>query len=1039
MAKASDLLSQLMLRARRNALQAYGARLDVNRPNELPPEWTLDTRLPTANQPPAWMPVHVRTTYMRRKGAGKGAWKSFYDETERVQRTWVAVNADGSLEAFGMGTSSKLLHTSQGKPNGNWDGAWAPLFTDDHTVKKLTYTRNIDGHLEIFRTDKDNRVFHSRQTTANQGGFGSWRELYSPTDKRISIAAETNLDGRLEAFAVAEDGVVWRTAQTSFGNWSNRWILAGRLDLILRDVWMARNADGILEVIALANDNTVWHTSQNAPGGIWPQAWDPLYSSADHLTTLNIGRNANGTLEVIGVSDVDGTIWRTRQTSPGNWSRQWNQIFQPTNTLSELSVTTNSQGWLELVGVSSDERVFHGWQTTPGGNFNSALQEIEARNGRRSVAVAPNVDGSIEILGIRHPVGFGPATSWRMRILAEKRFAIQYSQVLDIGIGSSHWAETWQTHFGGEIHALLAPRPLFQGERYSLIQYRFLNGPVIDGDAFNDGTTNFYMMVKLGPAGGDGAGYLQRYAILWFDEQTYFTQRYRLVHPTDDILGDLFSLPHYLRDNPDWYDFQLKNYWCPFRANLINDDSRMVLRRNVIVVTGKDQGRDEIYTIVFNYGLCDHSWRWRLFPQGEHVVATADTAQDQDPQLPDLVRNGTASAYVAVNTIDIRDDTTLHVRGSQRSAVNQPLRAGRWVQRYLPADCRHVPERHELDGQKPAAGYDHKWDFVTEDAYGRADRFYQFGVYENLIDSRGQYYKIELLPRDGSTPAVPDVAGRVWRNDARVDGDDRLRMNTINFNWALARDRSAAIIRKTKSDNPDEEWVHLFRDRSTVSMYEPTTLFRILERKPLGLIAVFYDKRDDELQSVSNLPQPTTLTHDDTETQIPDKWKIAEGETIPPALPPPAFTNIRVRFKSNHRVLQPPNVRKAQVVVDPAPGLRVLHVSFWTPQTEQEVCENIWKVSLAAIDTNKVVFPIFSVTRFGNFVRRAVPDAPLASNFTGDLGDAWRYDFDFAFTKETEANVRRFCTSEGHIQFGTSLWFEDIVGHRALAEQLIFA
>jgi hypothetical protein len=38
-----------------------------------------------------------------------------------------------------------------------------------------------------------------------------------------------------------------------------------------------------------------------------------------------------------------------------------------------------------------------------------------------------------------------------------------------------------------------------------------------------------------------------------------------------------------------------------------------------------------------------------------------------------------------------------------------------------------------------------------------------------------------------------------------------------------------------------------------------------------------------------------------------------------------------------------------------------------------------------------------------------------------------------------EANVRRFCTPAGHADFGTSLWFEDIVGHRALAEQLIFA
>ena len=124
--------------------------------------------------------------------------------------------------------------------------------------------------------------------------------------------------------------------------------------------------------------------------------------------------------------------------------------------------------------------------------------------------------------------------------------------------------------------------------------------------------------------------------------------------------------------------------------------------------------------------------------------------------------------------------------------------------------------------------------------------------------------------------------------------------------------------------------------------------------------------------------------------------------------------------------------------MDNAPGLRRLHISFWTPQTEQDVCVNIWKVSLAAINENEVVFPIFSVPRFGNFVRRAHPDAPVPSDFTGELGDAWRYDFAFDFASEVETDVRRFCTPDGHIEFGTSLWFEDIVGHRALAEELIF-
>ena len=1037
--KFGELIGQLMLRARRNALQRYGNRPDVNRV-ELPPEWTLENRMPTANQPPAWIPTYVRTSYRRRKASGRSRWTRFYKDADKVRRVWLAVNADGSLEAFGEDPNQVIWHTSQGGPNANWDGTWAPFFNGTNTVKRFTSIRNSDGRLEVFRTSSDNRVFHTSQVAPNSGSFGGWQELFTSTDRRISIAVEANLDGRLEVFAVAEDNQIFRTSQTSPGTWSRTWELTYASNDKLRDVWLARNADGTLEAIGISSDDRIWNTRQLTPGGKWNGSWTELYSAGDRLRSLAVGRNANGTLELIGVAP-DETVWRTSQNTPGNWNGSWIPFFHAGDKLRELWLMSNSDGRLEAFGVSSNNRVWHAWQVTPNGDFNGSWEEIEQDGGRTSLAVAPNHDSSIEILGISPD--FFSEHAWRFRILAERRFAIQFSKVLDLGIGSSHWSENWQKQFGGEIQALPASRPLFQGEQYSLMQYRFLNGPVIDGDAFNDGTINYYMLVKLGPPNSSGAGLLQRYAILWFDEQTYFTQRCRLVHPTDDILGDLFSLQHFMRDNPEWYDFHLAKYWDPFRADLIDDNSRMVVRRNIIVVTGFNptQQRHEIYTIVFNYGLCDHSWRWRLFPQAQQVLIDSAIAQDQNPPLPAEVTSGPANAYVVLNTIDLRDDTLLHVRGSLRNPVNQTLRVGRWVQRYLPADCNHVPERHELTGQKPAVGFNHRWDFVSEAAYQRADRFYQFGVYEDLLDSRGQYYEIELLPGpDGVSPRVEDVLGRVWKNDITIAGEDRMKMNTINFNWSLPKE-NGAIVRRMQSDDPTspELFVHEFGKRPSISMYEPTTRFRILERKHLGLIAVFYDKRDDELQPASNLPHPTTMRHDIIDSLIPESWKNEDGEPTGPPPTDPAFFNIRVMIKANHRVVQSPNVRKAQVIIDNAPGLRLLHISFWTPQNEQEVCENIWKVSLAAIDQTGAVFPIFNVTRYPNFVRRASPDAPLPSNFTGDLGDAWRYDFDFAYAKEVDKDVRRFCTAEGHIEFGTSLWFEDILGHRSLAQELIFA
>ncbi|MFG1834051.1 hypothetical protein [Micromonospora chersina] len=613
----------------------------------------------------------------------------------------------------------------------------------------------------------------------------------------------------------------------------------------------------------------------------------------------------------------------------------------------------------------------------------------------------------------------------------EERFAIQFSKVLDLGVGYSHWSEQWQQHFGGEIHSLLATRPIFQQEQYNLMQYRLLNGPVIDGDGFNDGTTNFYMLVKLGPAGADDTALPQRYAILWIDEQTYFTQRWRLLDPTEDVLGDLFSLAHSLKRNPEWFHFSRERFWSPFNDDLINDNSRMAVRRQIVAVTGYNHAdqRHEIYTICFNYGVSDHTWRWRRYPAAEQVIVDAATAQDADQDFPAIMNSGSANAYVAVNTLDLRDDTTLHVRGTRRERAGAPLRAGRWVQRYLPADCRHVPAPHQLTGGKPKVGFGHGWDFVSETAYRRADQFYQFGVYEPDIDSRCQYYEVELLPgEDGRVPDVQDVVGGVWRNDQESSPVERLHHNTTNFVWKPTKNNSGMI--ELSGDA-------LLRDRRTLptmSMYEPTTRFRLLERKPHGVILVFYDKRDDELQPASDLPHETLLREDFEDAAIPTEWGNETGGQAcgPTPFPRPPRT-IRLLVKRNKRLLHPPIVRKAQVIVR---GVN-LSISFWTPQTEDEVNENIWKVNLAAIDDTGVV-PICSLTRHGTFIRRGRPDAPLPFNHAGDLGDEWRYDGLYKVDPKMIERVNRFCTPAGHVDYATSLWFEDIVGHRGVAEETLF-
>ena len=175
---------------------------------------------------------------------------------------------------------------------------------------------------------------------------------------------------------------------------------------------------------------------------------------------------------------------------------------------------------------------------------------------------------------------------------SQASYAIQFSKCSTSASATATGQSTGKRTSGRNSLAPCHPARRRAGE-YNLIQYRFLNGPVVDGDAFNDGTWNFYMLVKLESSENDGSTLPQRYAILWIDEQTYFTQRWRLLHPTEDVLGDLFSLAHTIKDNPTWFpysdtEFWNTRFWSPFADDLITD-VWMAVRRQIVAVTGYDR------------------------------------------------------------------------------------------------------------------------------------------------------------------------------------------------------------------------------------------------------------------------------------------------------------------------------------------------------------------------------------------------------------------------------------------------------------------
>ena len=226
-------------------------------------------------------------------------------------------------------------------------------------------------------------------------------------------------------------------------------------------------------------------------------------------------------------------------------------------------------------------------------------------------------------------------------------------------------------------------------------------------------------------------------------------------------------------------------------------------------------------------------------------------------------------------TIRLREDMTIHIKGARN--VDGRMVAGRWYQRYLPADNAHVPAKEELvAGKMPVRGYTHGWKFLPENVFRLADNFSHFGVYDT-VDSRCQYY--DVTPASAADAATLDAGGPgPWIDDAR-----QLYVSQWKFRYDVQRPGADPI------DPP--------------SLFNANTLLRIV-RRGARWIAMHWDKRDDDLVEFERLPMTVTLKN--------------------------GTSTVRVAIGPHHRVLQQPMVRNACMWLEPdgTAGISFVPVGF---------------------------------------------------------------------------------------------------------------
>ena len=509
--------------------------------------------------------------------------------------------------------------------------------------------------------------------------------------------------------------------------------------------------------------------------------------------------------------------------------------------------------------------------------------------------------------------------SLNFRLPWRSEMSIEFHKVLGIGVGRLHRHTHYDSSHGGELHVLA-----------------FNTGPVGDFASFYDGTCNYFILCQLKPSDTITDDNLEdAFGLLWIDEQTYYSERWRLVHPLDEEWDPSRGIASYGGPNlfgSGWWkayedklrfreDYILKKelFWCPFRAGYIDKDSRLAVARQTIIVSSKKMdanvpdhvvlGEYLLFSIVFSWGSIDRTWRWRRFPQNAEAKILSENEERailKDETLS--VELGDGDTFYP-QLIGLRDDMTIYVRGTK--IIGGVPWDGYWYQKYLPADnweCPFIGENAEGEEKEkqskilkmPKNCFEHEWQFMLKENFNRANTFSHFGVYD-IVNSRSQYYEISV--EDDSMITEAELA-ECDEDTKWVDFENSLYILQPQIDYPAIEDQIDPPLDPFEAlQATSQPTVKLWH--RPPSFFNNKTYIKIVNRPKKNewnvprFIAILWDKRDDDLLEFTNMDQAITLMYDPAR-----KNDVLAGKLL------------KIKLKKRQILWKPPVVQKASISLD---------------------------------------------------------------------------------------------------------------------------